>query len=63
MPSVLKRGPFDPLDDDDIVFRVAIEGRSYLPTDALLPTDGFFTPSDEDVREAAERGRLACLSC
>lgn len=63
MPAVLKRALFDPLEGEDTVFRVAIEGKSYLPTDAVLPTDGFFTPSNEDEREAAERGRPISLSC
>lgn len=59
----MKRALFDPLEDADDVFRVAIEGRSYLPTDAVLPTDGFFTPSNEDGQEAAQRGRPVSLSC
>lgn len=63
MPPSVSRGGFDPLDGADVVFRVALVGKAYLPDDTQLPNDAFFALSEDDRREAASRGRRASLSC
>jgi hypothetical protein len=57
------RARFDPLPPRAQVFRVAFEGKAYLPAGAEFPTDAFFAPSDDDRAEATERCRRTSLSC